>query len=39
MGLYLARLVAEAHGGTLALDRSWTRGACFVVTLPFEPRL
>lgn len=39
LGLYLARLVAEAHGGTLALDRSWTRGACFVVTLPFEPRL
>jgi len=38
LGLYLARLVAQAHGGTLELDRSYTEGACFVVTLPFEPQ-
>lgn len=37
LGLYLARLVAEAHGGSLRLDLSYTDGACFVVTLPFEP--
>lgn len=37
LGLYLARLVAEAHGGTLRLDTDYTEGACFVVTLPFEP--
>ncbi len=34
LGLYLARLVAEAHGGNLTLDRSWTSGARLVVTLP-----
>ncbi len=38
LGLYLARLVAQAHGGTLSLDASCLDGACFVVTLPFEPR-
>jgi len=38
LGLYLARLVAEAHDGTLELDRSYRDGACFVVTLPFELR-
>ncbi len=37
LGLYLARLVAEAHGGSLSLDPTYTDGACFVVTLPFEP--
>ena len=37
LGLYLARLVAEAHGGSLGLDLSYTDGACFVVMLPFEP--
>ncbi|MEM1437305.1 MAG: HAMP domain-containing sensor histidine kinase, partial [Pseudomonadota bacterium] len=34
LGLYLARLVAEAHGGTLALDTTWRAGARFVITLP-----
>jgi len=37
LGLYLARLVAEAHGGTLALDDSYRQGARLIVTLPFEP--
>lgn len=37
LGLYLAKLVAEAHGGMLTLDESYTDGASFVVTLPFEP--
>ena len=34
LGLYLARLVAEAHGGTLALDPTWQNGARLVITLP-----
>jgi len=38
LGLYLARLVAEAHGGSLELDRAYRNGARFVVRLPFEPR-
>lgn len=37
LGLYLARLAAQAHGGTLELDRAQTRGARFVVTLPVSP--
>ncbi len=37
LGLYLARLVATAHGGELALDTTVAKGARFVVTLPFEP--
>lgn len=36
LGLYLARLVAEAHGGTLQLDRDYVDGAAFVIDLPFE---
>lgn len=38
LGLYLARLVAEAHGGRLALDPAYRGGARFVVTLPNGPR-
>ena len=34
LGLYLAKLVAEAHGGTLTLDSSYTDGAKLVVVLP-----
>ena len=34
LGLYLARLVAVAHGGTLELDTSYTEGASLLVTLP-----
>ena len=37
LGLYLARLAAQAHGGTLELDREPVRGARFVVTLPVSP--
>jgi signal transduction histidine kinase len=36
LGLYLARLVAEAHGGSLRIDPDWTEGARLVVTLPIE---
>ena len=34
LGLYLARLVAEAHGGNLALDSEYTQGARLIVTIP-----
>ena len=37
LGLYLARLVAEAHGGSLKLETAYTDGALFVIELPFEP--
>lgn len=38
LGLYIARLVAEAHGGSLKLDQSVAKGASFVARFPFEPR-
>lgn len=34
LGLYLVRLVAEAHDGKLELDHDYNDGACIVVTLP-----
>ncbi len=34
LGLYLAMLVAEAHGGTLKLDNPDREGACFVCRIP-----
>ena len=34
LGLYIAKLVARAHGGTLALDEQYTGGARFEVLLP-----
>jgi signal transduction histidine kinase len=34
LGLYLAKLVAEAHGGTLRLDDDYVDGACLCVVLP-----
>lgn len=34
LGLYLATLVAKAHGGTLALDPGYRDGAAFEVRLP-----
>jgi signal transduction histidine kinase len=36
LGLYLARLVAQAHDGTLALIRRDEPGACFEVRLPLR---
>jgi signal transduction histidine kinase len=34
LGLYLAKLVAEAHGGSLDLSEEYDHGACLVVRLP-----
>lgn len=34
LGLYLATLVARAHGGTLTLDRNYHDGAAFEVLIP-----
>jgi two-component system, NtrC family, sensor histidine kinase HydH len=35
LGLALCRQIAEAHGGTIALEPT-DRGACFLITLPDE---
>ncbi|MGE0133181.1 MAG: sensor histidine kinase [Blastocatellales bacterium] len=35
LGLSIAQWVAEAHGGTIKLERSDTTGTTFVVALPF----
>lgn len=34
LGLYLSTLIARAHGGTLRLDESYSKGACFEVCIP-----
>ena len=34
LGLYLAKLVAEAHGGSLTVDAEYTDGARLVARLP-----
>jgi signal transduction histidine kinase len=34
LGIYLAKLVAEAHGGSLVIDQSYEEGARLVATLP-----
>jgi len=34
LGIYLARLIAEAHGGSLGLDQEYTRGARLRVIIP-----
>jgi signal transduction histidine kinase len=36
LGLYLARGIAEAHGGTLMVDATPGTGACFRLALPLE---
>ena len=36
LGLFIARSIAEAHGGTLDLDAAPSRGARFVLALPVE---
>lgn len=38
LGLPIARWMAEAHGGSLALDESGSDGSVFVVTLPRDAR-
>ena len=37
LGLYVARQICEAHGGTLTLSDVQPHGVCFRVTLPLEP--
>jgi signal transduction histidine kinase len=39
LGLYLARGIAEAHGGTLTVQSSSSAGTCFELALPHEPRI
>jgi signal transduction histidine kinase len=34
LGLYISRLVAEAHGGSLRLDPNYAAGACLIARLP-----
>jgi signal transduction histidine kinase len=36
LGLYIARQIAEAHGGTVGLTATGERGTTFTVTLPRE---
>ena len=36
LGLAIARAIAEAHGGTLTLERSTDRGSTFVAILPIH---
>jgi signal transduction histidine kinase len=38
LGLYLARGIAEAHGGTLTAESKPGRGAAFRLALPLAPR-
>jgi signal transduction histidine kinase len=37
LGLYIARQIADAHGGAIAVSRSELGGAAFVMTLPPAP--
>ncbi len=37
LGLSIARWIAEAHGGSLKLERSSPEGSLFVLTLPRQP--
>ncbi len=34
LGLYIAKLVAQAHGGSLSLSEDYKDGACLIVRLP-----
>jgi signal transduction histidine kinase len=38
LGLYIARSIAEAHGGDIVVESVPTRGAKFTLTLPLDPR-
>jgi signal transduction histidine kinase len=37
LGLYIARQVAETHGGTVTARNLDNDGACFTVRLPLRP--
>ena len=37
LGLYLAKMLVEAHGGTISAESEVGRGSVFRVTLPFAP--
>ena len=37
LGLFIARSIAEAHGGGIAVESSPDRGATFTLTLPLDP--
>jgi hypothetical protein len=37
LGLYVARQIVEAHGGTIAAANAIDGGACFTVWLPLAP--
>jgi signal transduction histidine kinase len=37
LGLFIARSIAEAHGGTLTVYSTPAQGATFTLTLPLEP--
>jgi PAS domain S-box-containing protein len=37
LGLYIARRIVEAHGGTIGVESEVGKGATFTVELPFEP--
>jgi signal transduction histidine kinase len=37
LGLYIARRIVEAHGGTIRVESEPGKGAAFTVELPFEP--
>jgi signal transduction histidine kinase len=37
LGLYIARSIAEAHGGGIAVDSIADHGATFTLTLPIDP--
>ena len=37
LGLYIARSIAEAHGGAIAVESAPSRGATFTLTLPLDP--
>ncbi|WP_164001504.1 ATP-binding protein [Pyxidicoccus caerfyrddinensis] len=39
LGLYLAREIVEAHGGTIRVESQPGLGACFEVALPLDPIL
>ena len=37
LGLYITRLLVEAHGGQIWVESDGERGSCFFFTLPIYP--